>query len=83
MFFYDSSQVLRFFEIRLWWYCGYTLRGMCLDISVYHELAQMLEIALHERQLQLYYEGLILTDRYGEAFQRNLVSEKDEQDRRS
>jgi hypothetical protein len=46
-------------------------------------IAQLLEITLYERDLKLYYEGLVLSDRYGDAFNRNLVTEKREQERRS
>jgi hypothetical protein len=81
-FFHDPSQVIRSHDFLLR-HNGYTHRNKSLDISTYHKLACMLETALYERNWQLYYEGLILADRYGEAFQRNLASEKDEQDRRS
>jgi hypothetical protein len=45
--------------------------------------AQVLEIILYEYDWQLYYEGLILIDHHGDAFDRNLITEKAEQDRRS
>jgi hypothetical protein len=43
----------------------------------------VLEITLYEYDWQLYYEGLILTDHHGDTFDRNLITEKAEQDRRS
>jgi hypothetical protein len=46
-------------------------------------LAQVLEITLYEYDWQLYYEGLILTDHHGDTFDRNLITEKAEQDRQS
>jgi hypothetical protein len=43
----------------------------------------MLDITLYERDWQLYYEGLVLSHRYSDAFDRNLVTEKSEQESRS
>jgi hypothetical protein len=37
--------------------------------------AQVLETTFYERDQQLYYEGLLLSDRYGDAFDRNLTTE--------
>jgi hypothetical protein len=82
LFFHDHSQVFRFHDFLLW-RAGCTHRTKCLNVHAYHDLACMLEVALYERDWQLYYEGLVLADRYGEVYQRTLVSEKDEQERRS
>lgn len=46
----------------------------------YYEKAQLFDIILCERDLQLYYEGLILHDNHGDAFDRNLTTERAEQD---
>ncbi|KAL5119676.1 hypothetical protein ACEQ8H_002522 [Pleosporales sp. CAS-2024a] len=51
--------------------------------SNWHRLTLcILDITLYERDLQLYYEGLVLADRYGKSFTRNLGTEHEEQERR-
>jgi hypothetical protein len=46
------------------------------------ETAQVLEITSCERHQQLYYEVLILAARYGNAFDRNLTTERQEMEQR-
>lgn len=74
-FFYDVAFALQYFD-------GSAL-AFGVDKYSYHTLAILLDVTLYERDLQLYYEGLVLFDRYGDAFDRNLVTERDEQDRRN
>jgi hypothetical protein len=46
------------------------------------DIAQVLCITLHERDQQLYYEGLILAGHHGDAFDRNLTTERQEKELR-
>jgi hypothetical protein len=44
--------------------------------------AQVLEVTFCERDMQLYFEGLILADHHGDAFDRNLTTERQEMELR-
>jgi hypothetical protein len=74
-FFYDVAFAFQHFDD--------TGRAFGVNKYSYHTLAILLDVTLFERDLQLYYEGLVLANRYGDAFDRNLVTERDEQDRRN
>lgn len=58
-------------------------KGETATAATHREFAQLLEIVMCERDWQLYYEGLILADHHGDAFDRNLATERPEQARRS
>jgi hypothetical protein len=74
-FFYDVAFAFQYFDS--------AARAFGVDKYLYHALAILLDVTLYERDVQLYYEGLVLTDRYGDAFDRNLISERDEQNMRN
>jgi hypothetical protein len=81
-FFYDISHAFQYFDRILWEY-GYDCCRKCDNLYAYHDLACILDVTLYERDFQLYYEGIALSSCYGAGFDRNLVTERAEQERRS
>ncbi|KAF1918425.1 hypothetical protein BDU57DRAFT_198540 [Ampelomyces quisqualis] len=75
----NMSHALQIVECLLRWQRGSSKNRR---LHVYYRAARIYDITLHERDLQLYYEGLILRDHHGDAFDRNLATERPEQERR-
>jgi hypothetical protein len=80
IFCYDQVHVLHYTKI---FQKGINAFNVHHQTRVCLRVAQILEITLYERDWQLYYEGLVLRDNYGDAFDRNLATEKPEQERRN
>jgi hypothetical protein len=76
-FIYDMVHALHNVELLDFRQQGLSLRRR---FRWYCEKAQLFDITLYERDLQVYYEGLILRDNHGDAFDRNLATERSEQD---
>lgn len=56
-------------------------RGCSADrrLQLHCGFVRTYEVTLYERDWQLYYEGLVLRDHHGDAFDRNLATEEAEQ----
>ena len=77
-----STDLVHAFQFVNCWHCWRGVPRTNHKLHKYYRTAQILDITLYERDWQLYYEGLVLRDHYEDAFDRNLVAEKPEQDRR-
>ncbi|KAH3978881.1 hypothetical protein HBI73_059220 [Parastagonospora nodorum] len=73
-FFYEVAFAFQHFDD--------TARAFGVNKYSYHTLAILLDLTLFERDLQLYYEGLVLANRYGDAFDRNLEMNRIEREER-